>query len=320
MNSRITLLIYLACISALPFQAASVEMEWLLPNFANRLSVEVKNPGNSALQALATLPVVKAQAVAPNFPGRLALAVLVESGQSGRPAAIIASQSDDFDGDGIPDEFEFPIDLPPHSQCRVDIYYSTTLEDTFPWPKRVSAKTPWPQSRGRCARIGMAGYRTYGGFLDLHGRKAGAAGLWNAAAGFVPVQRDLEQVATSCTSEPPSVWAARPGVAGKWLCAREQGAASTSVLRNWVEPGVAIPRHLHDQEEIVVVEQGEVWVEIDGVRHQAGPGQTVIIPPRAAHAWGTLQGKAQVLFISPKLDPFAAGKSTYLEGKPPTTA
>jgi hypothetical protein len=26
------------------------------------------------------------------------------------------------------------------------------------------------------------------------------------------------------------------------------------------------------------------------------------------------------LFIWPELDPFAAGKSTYLEGKPPTTA
>ena len=112
----------------------------------------------------------------------------------------------------------------------------------------------------------------------------------------------------------------RSGVTGKWLCAQNQGATVTSVLRNWVEPGVTIPRHLHDQEEIVLVENGEIWVEIDGVRHEAGPGRTVIIPPRAAHAWGTQQGKAQVLFIWPVLDPFAAGKSTYLEGKPPTVA
>ena len=112
----------------------------------------------------------------------------------------------------------------------------------------------------------------------------------------------------------------RAGVTGRWLSGHEQGAASTSVLRNWVEPGVAIPRHLHAYEEIVLVEQGDIWVEIDGVRHAAGPGRTVIIPPGAAHAWGTLQGKAQVLFIWPVLDPFAAGKSTYLEGKPPTVA
>jgi quercetin dioxygenase-like cupin family protein len=69
-----------------------------------------------------------------------------------------------------------------------------------------------------------------------------------------------------------------------------------------------------------VVEQGEIWVEIDGARHQARPGQTVIIPARAAHAWGTTKGKAQVLFVWPVLEPFAPGKSTYLDGKPPTVA
>ena len=112
----------------------------------------------------------------------------------------------------------------------------------------------------------------------------------------------------------------RAGVTGRWLVDSGQGAKSVSVLRNWIEPNVAAPRHVHDQEEIVLVEQGEIWVEIDGVRHQAGTGRIVIIPPRAVHAWGTLQGKAQLLFIWPTLDPFAAGKSTYLEGKPPAVA
>jgi quercetin dioxygenase-like cupin family protein len=112
----------------------------------------------------------------------------------------------------------------------------------------------------------------------------------------------------------------RPGVAGRWLCGHDQGAAAVSVLRNWVEPGVSIPRHLHEYEEIVLIEQGEIWVEMDGVRHRGEPGRTIIIPPRTAHAWGTLTEKAQVLFIWPTLDPFAAGKSTYLEGKPPTVA
>lgn len=112
----------------------------------------------------------------------------------------------------------------------------------------------------------------------------------------------------------------RPGVAGKWLCAHEQGAANTSVLRNWVEPGITIPRHRHDQEEIVLVEQGHMWVEIDGVRHHAGPGQTVIIPPNAVHAWGTLQEKVQIVFVWPMPDPFAPGKSSYIDGTPPKIA
>jgi hypothetical protein len=180
-------LVYLAIASAVPLHAAAAETEWLLPNFANRLSLEVRNNGNAQLRALATLPIVKAQAVAPDFPGRLALAVLVDNG------TIIASQSDDLDGDGSPDEFEFPVDLAPRSQCRVEIYYSTTLEDSFPWPKRVSAKHSYGYNREVAAlESELIGYRMYAGFfLDFHGRKAGATGLWNDAAAYVPIKRDL---------------------------------------------------------------------------------------------------------------------------------
>ncbi|HEY7208789.1 MAG TPA: DUF4861 family protein [Bryobacteraceae bacterium] len=187
MNLRLTLLIPLTILFALPFQAGCAETEWLLPNFANRLSVEVKNAGDSPLQALATLPVATAQNAALDFPGRLALAVLVAANHS----AIIPSQSDDLDGDGSPDEFEFPVDLAPHGQARVDIYYSTTLEDTFAWPRRVSAKHGYGYNREAAAlESESAGYRTYGGFfLDFHGRKT--PGLWNDAAGYVPVGRDL---------------------------------------------------------------------------------------------------------------------------------
>jgi len=112
----------------------------------------------------------------------------------------------------------------------------------------------------------------------------------------------------------------RAGMTGRWLVASEHGAKDVSVLRNWIEPGIAAPRHRHDQEEIILVEQGEIWVEVEGVRQQAGPGKTVIIPARAVHAWGTLQGKAQLLFIWPTADPFAPGRSTYIDGEPPTVA
>ena len=193
MKKRILALVYAAIASAVSLSAATSDDEWQLPNFASRLSVEVRNDGNSQLQALATLPIAKAQAAAPDFPGRVALAVLVGSGNPGQPAAIIASQSDDLDGDGSPDEFEFPVNLAPQSRCRVDIYYSTTLEDSFPWPKRVSAKHSYGYNREVVAlESELVGYRMYGGFfLDLHGRKAGATGLWNDAAAYVPIRRDL---------------------------------------------------------------------------------------------------------------------------------
>ena len=84
------------------------------------------------------------------------------------------------------------------------------------------------------------------------------------------------------------------------------------------EPDVAVPRHFHEYEEVILVETGQVWVELDKVRLTAVPGQSVIIPPHTPHAWGTTgPDTARVLFIWPVLEPFAPGKSTYLEGAPP---
>jgi len=74
-------------------------------------------------------------------------------------------------------------------------------------------------------------------------------------------------------------------------------------------------------EEVILVEAGQVWVELDKVRLTAVPGQSVIIPPHTPHAWGTTgPGTARVLFIWPVLEPFAPGKSTYLEGAPPAVS
>jgi len=113
----------------------------------------------------------------------------------------------------------------------------------------------------------------------------------------------------------------RAGIVGKWIVGHESGATSLSVLSNTVEPGVVVPRHLHEYEEVILVEAGKVWVDIDKVRVTATPGQCVVIPPHTAHAWGVVgPDQLRVLFIWPVLDPFAPGKSTYLEGKPPTVA
>ena len=108
----------------------------------------------------------------------------------------------------------------------------------------------------------------------------------------------------------------RKGISGQWIAGREQGTSGVSVLSNTVEPGVVVPRHFHDHEEVVVVEEGSMWVEIDRVRVTAGPGRAVIVPANAVHAWGTLS-PVRILFIWPVLEPFAPGKSTYVDGEPP---
>lgn len=189
---RLAIIVALSSLIA-PLHAAAPDTGWLLPNFANRLSVEVHNPGKSQFQGLVTVPIVKAQVTAVEFPGRVALAVLVDTANATQQGAVIPSQTDDLDGDGNPDQFEFPVVLAPGADCRVDVYYSTTLKSTFPWPQRVSAKHYYGYNREVAAlESELVGYRMYGGFfLDLHGRKAGNFGLWNDAAAYVPIRRDL---------------------------------------------------------------------------------------------------------------------------------
>jgi quercetin dioxygenase-like cupin family protein len=110
----------------------------------------------------------------------------------------------------------------------------------------------------------------------------------------------------------------RDGIMGKWIAGREQGTREVTVLTNTVAPGVVVPRHTHDHEEVAVVEAGEFWFEVDGVRRSAVPGQAVIVPAGAVHSWGTLGTvPSRVLFIWPVLEPFAPDKCTYLDGPPP---
>jgi quercetin dioxygenase-like cupin family protein len=110
----------------------------------------------------------------------------------------------------------------------------------------------------------------------------------------------------------------RPGIMGKWIAGREHGASTLSVLSNTVEPSHAVPRHFHSYEEVILVEEGRVWVSLEDDQSFVSPGQLAIIPPNRIHAWGNAgPGIARVLFVWPVLEPFAPGKSTYVEGAPP---
>jgi hypothetical protein len=64
-------LILLTLSPTLYAQNSRPHREWLLPNLAHRLSIEVSNANANAVDALATIPVGEARRVAPGFPGRL---------------------------------------------------------------------------------------------------------------------------------------------------------------------------------------------------------------------------------------------------------
>ncbi len=179
---------------AVPLSFAQQSSAWLLPNFSDRLELQVSNPTGQVVDTLAVIPVAEAARTALRFPGTLAITVI-----PGSPMTILPSQADDLNGDGAPDEFVFPVKLQAHSKINVDVYYSATLRDQIPWPRHVDASHSYGYNHATVALESEAiGYRTYGGFfLDVQGRDQGRPGLNNSLVGFFsasspsPAGRDI---------------------------------------------------------------------------------------------------------------------------------
>jgi hypothetical protein len=181
---------WLVLLLAIPLQA----QDWVLPNFAQRLEVEIRNPDTVPVDTLAVIPVEQAARIAPRFPGTLAIVVI-----PGNPVVTLPSQADDLDGDGLPDEFVFQAKLGAGESRKVHIYFSTTLHDEIPWPKRVHASHGFGYNRATIAlESEVIGYRSYGGFfLDIQARSEGHPGLNNSLVGYfgashpVTIGRDI---------------------------------------------------------------------------------------------------------------------------------
>ena len=180
-NKPASLLAIVLTIAA-PLSFAQNSSLWLLPNFSDRLELQVSNPTDQVVNTLAVIPVADATRTALGFPGTTAIAVIVGS----PPITILPSQSDDLNGDGVPDEFVFPVKMQAHSTMNVDVYYSMTLHNLIPWPRHVDASHSFGYNHATVALESEAiGYRTYGGFfLDVQGRDQGKPGLNNTLVGF----------------------------------------------------------------------------------------------------------------------------------------
>jgi hypothetical protein len=174
----------------LPAQPQPAAADWLLVNFADRLEFEVANPSDRAVETIAVVPVAPAARVALRFPGALAIAVM----PGATPPAILPSQADDIDGDGVADEFVVPVKLGPRETRTVHVYYSTTLHEVLPWPKRVHASHAFGYNRSTIAlESEVIGYRSYGGFfLDIQARWEGRPGLNNSLVGYFGSGRKSE--------------------------------------------------------------------------------------------------------------------------------
>ena len=109
----------------------------------------------------------------------------------------------------------------------------------------------------------------------------------------------------------------RPGYR-KWdIAGREQGASSTLSI-NTAEPGTGAPLHTHAMDELIVILDGTLEVQLDGVTHTVGKDHTLVIPPGCEHAFNVVgERNAQLMVFFPTLDPYSDGQTHYLEGSRP---
>jgi len=72
--------------------------------------------------------------------------------------------------------------------------------------------------------------------------------------------------------------------------------SATMTFAHWdFDAGSSIHEHLHPQEEVWHVLEGELEVTIGGAAHRAGPGMVAIVPPNTPHSVKALSnGKAIV--------------------------
>jgi mannose-6-phosphate isomerase-like protein (cupin superfamily) len=69
------------------------------------------------------------------------------------------------------------------------------------------------------------------------------------------------------------------------------GNASTAVLCVELDPGMSGPRHIDMPEEILLIEQGEVEVEVGDERAVFGTGGLVLVPAMVPHAFRNVGDK-----------------------------
>jgi quercetin dioxygenase-like cupin family protein len=63
------------------------------------------------------------------------------------------------------------------------------------------------------------------------------------------------------------------------LASPSRGATETSVWRVTLVPGAAPAEHRLDREEVIVALAGRALASLDGVEHEVGAGDALIVPP-----------------------------------------
>jgi quercetin dioxygenase-like cupin family protein len=84
----------------------------------------------------------------------------------------------------------------------------------------------------------------------------------------------------------------------EFLVPSDASGGLIAVFRSTMPEGFSPPRHVHTREdEVFVVEDGEVAFDIDGRRRVAGPGTTVFMPRGVPHTFRVQSTAAKMLGV-----------------------
>ena len=103
----------------------------------------------------------------------------------------------------------------------------------------------------------------------------------------------------------------------KWdVTGPNDGTTSSSLSISVAAPGTGAPLHKHEDDELIVLLDGELEVRMGDEVVTVGPDHTLVVPPNVPHGF-TVTGpnSARMLAFLPVADPFS--RTVYLEGSPP---
>ncbi len=73
--------------------------------------------------------------------------------------------------------------------------------------------------------------------------------------------------------------------------------------------GVVIPDHVHEAEQIMLIERGRLWAKVDDEESEVGPASLLVIPSNHVHAFRQLSDEDVVFY-----EAFAPIRLEYLVG------
>lgn len=87
-----------------------------------------------------------------------------------------------------------------------------------------------------------------------------------------------------------------------------------TVARLYLGKGALVPEHSHENEQLTVLEQGRLRFTIDGEIRILKAGQTMQIPPHAAHKVEALEDSQALDLFTPRREDWIRGDDAYLRG------